>query len=44
LPIGSKTPPEIAIAVLAEITAERKTKNSAPADLNKSTKNSSALA
>ena len=44
LPIGSKTPPEIAIAVLAEITAERKTKNSAPADLNKSKKNSSALA
>ena len=27
LPIGSKTPPEIAIAVLAEITAERKTKH-----------------
>tara|TARA_B100001057_G_C22757494_1_gene914397 strand:- start:59 stop:1072 length:1014 start_codon:yes stop_codon:yes gene_type:complete len=28
LPIGSKTPPEIAIAVLAEITAKRKTENS----------------
>ena len=27
LPIGSKTPPEIAIAVLAEITAERKTQH-----------------
>jgi xanthine dehydrogenase accessory factor len=30
LPIGSKTPPEIAIAILAEITAVRKSKT-APA-------------
>ena len=32
LPIGSKTPPEIAIAILAEITAVRKNKQSQVAD------------
>ena len=32
LPIGSKTPPEIAIAILAEITAVRKQRSSAAAE------------
>jgi xanthine dehydrogenase accessory factor len=32
LPIGSKTPPEIAIAILAEITAVRKNRSAATAE------------
>ena len=43
LPIGSKTPPEIAIAVLAEITAERKAKHLEAAE-SAATAKSAALA
>ena len=43
LPIGSKTPPEIAIAVLAEITAERKAKHLEAAE-SAATGKSAALA
>ena len=43
LPIGSKTPPEIAIAVLAEITAERKAKHLEAAE-SAATEKSAALA
>ena len=44
LPIGSKTPPEIAIAVLAEITAERKTQHLEVSAVSPSTEKSSASA